>query len=169
LTGERRKKIMKVIFNRTLDFEPETEQIWSAQNGATRRTLVLISTLRLEAKDVQGVFARVGWLDKGNHSFIFLNPEKSQSKRIVGLYLCSGYGYVVIRGKELYTASSVGGYGNSESRFGLYEPGTIIAESSYKNRQGRDYYRLTAEKWEFLGTDVAIDDDEVTMLPDEEE
>jgi hypothetical protein len=169
LTGERKVEIMKVIFSRPLNFERGKERIWSAQNGATRRSLVVVSTLRLEAKDVQGIFARLGWLDKGNHSFIYLNPEKINSRRIVGLYLCAGYGYRVIRGKEYYTASSVGGYGNSESRFGLYEPGTIIAEDSYKGRQGEDYYRLTAEKWEFLGTDVAIDDDEVTMLPDDDE
>jgi hypothetical protein len=160
---------MKVIFNRSLNFDRLKERIWSAQNGATRRTLVVVSKLKLQAEDAQSIFAQVGWLDKGNHSFIFLNPERKDSRKIVGLFLCSGYGYSVVKGTELYTASSVGGYGNSESRFGLYEPGTIIAESSYKNRQGEDYYRLTSDRWEFLGTDVAIDGDEVTMLPDDEE
>ena len=145
----------------------ESQNVWSAQNGATRRTLVVINTTKQEGKELK---VDVGTLDKGNHSFIFLNPEKkSDTNRVVGLFLNRSYGYTVVEehspeDAEIYTASSVGGYGNSESKFGLYKVGTILAVHSYKHRQGDTYWKLTESGWEELGRDIPLSSDEINII-----
>jgi hypothetical protein len=149
---------MKVYLMEKLKFE-EGEVLWTRKNGATRRTLSLInkSNIKGEHQVIEGV--SLGYLDKGNHSFIFINNEKNPNNKIVGIALCSDYGYRVVKGTELYTSSSVGGYGNSESRFGIYEVGTILAYDTYKSRRGELYYKLTPEGWIFLGYDTPIEED----------
>jgi len=147
----------KLYVNVKLNFKSLDEKIWSAKNGATRRTLVVISKLGdIGNKDC--LICRVGWLNKGNHSFIFLNPS-NKDDQILGLFLDHSYGYSLIKGKELFSASSVGGYGNSESKFGIYTLGTILKCETYKNRNGYDYYELTHSGWKDLGRDYIFEDD----------
>lgn len=130
-----------IYFNRDL---PEDEKAWGAKNGATRRELVIINKLGKEISG--GIDCRIGKLDKGNHSFLFVNP--GHDDRILGVFLLDGCGYTVKEGTEVWTASSVGGYGNSESRIGIYEVGALIYTHTYKNRQTGHYYRLTKDGWE---------------------
>lgn len=155
--------VMAIVFINTDLSNKERENVWEAQNGATRRSLVLINKTGRppEPSRIEG---KLGFLDKGNHSFIFVNPGNGDNSRVLGIFLCSDYGYRVVAGTELYTASSVGGYGNSESRFGVYEVGTIIAANSYKGRRGEDFWKLTSEGWVSMGTDIPIEGGEVTEI-----
>jgi hypothetical protein len=132
----------KVFFNQ--DFNN-----WSASNGATRRTLKVVSKLTTINEDLSiPICCSLGTLDKGNHSFIFVNEPKSNSdNRILGVFLNTSYGYSVHKGKELYSNNSVGGVGNSESKFGIYEVGTILEIDTYKNRQSASYMQLTENGW----------------------
>lgn len=153
----------KVWFSEKLNFE--NERIWTACNGATRRRLVVVNKLGTIGENVNFVEAQLGFLNKGNHSFIFINPPRKDDDRILGLFLCRGYGYRVVEGEELFTASSVGGPGNSESRFGVYTVGTLIACASYKMRRGETFYRLDPEYgWLWLGTDIALPGDEIQEI-----
>lgn len=120
-------------------------EIWSASNGATRRTLVVINKINEQPGNY--FRAKLGTLDKGNHSFIFINEEKGEDERVLGLFLNSNYAYQVIEGKELFSNYSQGGYGNSCSQFGIYEEGTLLEVNTYKNRNTPSYYRLNNEGW----------------------
>lgn len=135
----------KVFCNSRLDLSKEG-QVWSASNGATRRTLVVIN--KINGSDQAVCFnAQVGFLDKGNHSFIFINPAREGDNRVFGLFLNSDYAYQVLEGKEVFTNYSQGGYGNSCSQFGIYEVGALLEVNTYKNRQTPSYYRLTVNGW----------------------
>jgi len=114
----------KVFFNTSLSFTNEGE-IWSAKNGATRRELKLINKIKA-GEDVDFVEAQLGKLDKGNHSFIFINEPKANDNRILGVFLNSSYAYDVVEGNEIYSNYSSGGYGNSCSQFGIYEFGSLL-------------------------------------------
>ena len=117
-------------------------QIWSAKNGATRRTLVVISKIPFSGNVIPG---KLGFLQKGNHAFIFINEGESKEK--FGLFLNSSYGYTLIEGEEIFGDSSAGGYGNSCSQFGIYKIGALIKVHTYKNRNTASYFRLTNEGW----------------------
>lgn len=93
----------KIYSNIELSLDQQGE-IWSASNGATRRTLVLINKIN----EQPGNFfrAKLGTLDKGNHSFIFINEEKGNDERVLGLFLNSDYAYQVLEGKELFVNHS---------------------------------------------------------------
>lgn len=136
-----------IWFNKKL---PACERAWSAKNGATRRELVVINKLGREIEEDSGVDARIGKLDKGNHSFLFINP--GHDDRVLGVFLCSEYGYTVRKGVEIWTSNSVGGYGNSESRIGIYEVGALIYTHTYKYRRTGQYYRLTENGWVIVPT-----------------
>lgn len=134
----------KIYSNQELSLDTEGE-IWEASNGATRRTLILINkTNQAPAKAFR---AALGKLDKGNHSFIFLNEEKNNDERVFGLFLNNAYGYQLVEGTEVYTNCSVGGYGNSCSQFGIYEMGAVLEVNTYKNRNTPTYYKLTEQGW----------------------
>ena len=135
----------KIYSNIDLPLDNQGE-IWSAQNGRTRRTLSLINKMR-EQPGTE-FRAKLGTLDKGNHSFIFLNEEKGMDDRVLGLFLDSSYAYKVLEGKELFSNYSMGGYGNSCSMFGIYEIGALLEVNTYKNRTTPSYYRLTNNGWE---------------------
>ncbi len=119
----------KIYSNIELSLDQQGE-IWSASNGATRRTLVVINKIN----EQPGIYfrAKLGTLDKGNHSFIFINEEKDNDERVLGLFLNSDYGYQVLEGKELFSNYSSGGYGNSCSQFGIYELGSLLEINTYK-------------------------------------
>ncbi len=133
-----------IHFNKNLNFADNI--IWSAKNGAKRRHLQLINKV-ISSENINTVNAKIGVLDKGNHSFIFLNEPRPNDERILGIFLNSGYGYSIISGTEIFTNSSVGGYGNSESKFGVYEPGTILEVHTYKHRRPSTYFKLTLNGW----------------------
>lgn len=134
----------KIYSNIELSLDQQGE-IWSASNGATRRTLVVINKINEQPGNY--FRAKLGTLNKGNHSFIFINEEKDNDERVLGLFLNSDYGYQVLEGKELFSNYSSGGYGNSCSQFGIYEPGTLLEINTYKNRNTPSYYRLTESGW----------------------
>ena len=135
----------KIYSNIELSLDQQGE-IWSASNGATRRTLIVINKINEQPGNY--FRAKLGTLDKGNHSFIFINEEKgNDDDRILGIFLNSTYAYQVLEGKELYTNYSSGGYGNSCSQFGIYEVGTLLEVNTYKNRNTPSYYRLTEIGW----------------------
>ena len=117
-------------------------QIWSAKNGATRRTLVVISKIPFSGNVIQG---KLGFLQKGNHAFIFIN--EGESRENYGLFLNSSYGYTLLEGEEIFGDSSAGGYGNSCSRFGIYRIGALIKAHTYKNRHTPSFSRLTETGW----------------------
>jgi hypothetical protein len=134
----------KIYSNIELSLDQHGE-IWSASNGATRRTLVVINKITEQPGNY--FRAKLGTLDKGNHSFIFINEEKGNDERVLGLFLNSDYAYQVLEGKELFSNYSSGGYGNSCSQFGIYEMGTLLEVNTYKNRNTPSYYRLTESGW----------------------
>lgn len=157
---------MKVWFNQEV-YDPQNpeEVLWEAKNGATRITLKLINKLNHSSWIAPNLaICRVGYLDKGNHSFIFLNEDGRKDETIRGIFLCNGYGYTVISGEELFWNSSVGGYGNSESKFGIYSLNTIIALHTYRNRNGNHYYQLKENGWIYLGQDIPLSESEITYI-----
>lgn len=135
----------KIYSNIKLNLDKQGE-IWSMSNGATRRTLVIINkTQQLPGLSFRG---KLGFLDKGNHSFIFINEDDKRSdERILGLFLNDTYAFQVLEGKELFANYSLGGYGNSCSKFGIYEVGALIEVNTYKNRNTPSYYQLTDDGW----------------------
>lgn len=136
---------MKVFFNFKL---PSKERAWEANNGATRRTLVIVNKMCREIPSRELVDCRLGFLNKGNHSFVFVfdNPGKPGDDRVMGVFMDRGYGLRVHRGKEVFSACSTGGPQNSESTFGIYEAGTILALDSYASRQGESFVKLDPVK-----------------------
>ena len=134
----------KIFVNKELNLAQEGE-VWSSSNGATRRTLAIIN--KIDGKEKQKTFrAQLGTLDKGNHSFIFINEDKKEDERVFGIFLNSKYSYEVIEGEELFSNFSLGGPGNSCSRFGIYKPGTKLRVNTYQNRREPSYFELTKEK-----------------------
>jgi hypothetical protein len=134
----------KVFCNHPLTFSEEV--VWEACNGATRTRLKLINKTSIRGQ--MAVFAAsIGTYENGRNSFIFLNPPKIGDNRILGLFLNAAYGFTVREGKELFSASSVGGYGNSESKFGVYEVGTLIEVHTYKDRRPSNFFKLTTDGW----------------------
>jgi len=160
-----------VFFNSSL---PASERACSMKNGATRRELVIINKFGRELVENEAVDACLGKLEKTNASFLFVNP--GHEDRVLGVFVCSGYGYSVIGqcpdlyrngdksvpenttgdrrpalsselAGEVWTASSVGGYGNSESRIGIYEVGVLLYSHTYKDRTAGNYFRLTQVGW----------------------
>ena len=138
----------KIFLNMELDLSKEG-QIWEVSNGATRRTLVVINKTQGYENSIL-FYAQLGFLDKGNHSFIFLNQPKENDNRVLGIFLNSSYAYQVLEGNEIYSNHSQGGYGNSCSMFGIYEVGTLLEVNTYKNRQTPDYFRLTEDGWNMV-------------------
>jgi len=138
----------KVYFNKPLDFINEV--VWSACNGATRRELKVINKIKKAGEQINCVNCQLGFLDRRNHSFIFMNEPKPEDNRILGLFLNNSYSYDLVEGKEIYSNYSAGGYGNSCSSFGIYEVGTLLKVHTYKNRNAPSYYKLTADGWKFV-------------------
>lgn len=153
----------KIICNQQLPLMTEGA-IWSASNGATRRTLILINKIKGYEVERSEFFAQIAFLDKGNHSFIFLNQSKQEDKRVFGLFLNKSYSFDLVSGKELFSNTSSGGYGNSCSKFGIYEVGTILKEHTYKNRNTPTYYRLTEDGWQEIPPYEVEEDDNIQEL-----
>jgi hypothetical protein len=136
---------MATIFcNIILNFSEEV--IWEACNGATRTRLKLINKTNLEGR-MNSFVASIGTYENGRNSFIFLNPPKNGDTRVLGLFLNSDYGFTLREGKELFSASSVGGYGNSESRVSVLELGALVEVHTYKDRRPSTFFKLTNDGW----------------------
>lgn len=120
---------------------------WHISNGATRNHLILVNKTEIQGKCSQ-IEAQVGFYEGNRKSLIFLNPPKEADKRVLGIFLNTSCGYTVVRGKELFSASSIGGPKNSESGFGVYEVGTVLKVHTYANRQPASFYELTPTGWE---------------------
>lgn len=144
---------MKVFFNYLPLWGDKIE--WSAQNGKTRTRLVVTESHKnkgklIVEKDRNLVYATLAYLEKGKVCLILLCEDNPQDNRIFGVFLNQDYGYTVLRGKEVFSASSVGGPANSESKMGIYEPGTLIKVFTYKHRTPPTYYLLTEEGWKYI-------------------
>ncbi len=150
----------KVFFSQPLNLSIDGE-IWSAQNGATRRSLKVINKIKLDKTEM--VECQLGFLDKGNHSFIFINEPKPNDNRILGIFLNNTYSYEVVEGEELFSNTSNGGYGNSCSKFGVYEVETLLKCYTYKNRKSPTYYKLNINGWEKIENYV-IEQSEMTEI-----
>lgn len=118
---------------------------WHACNGATRNHLILVNKTNIEGSFSQ-IEAQVGFYEGNRKSLIFLTPKESD-KRVLGLFLNTECGYSVVRGKELFSASSVGGPKNSESQFGIYEVGAVLKVHTYANRKPASFFKLTSNGW----------------------
>ena len=124
---------------------PNEERAWAASNGVTRRNLVVVNKLNIEIPANTFVKGRVGVLDKGNHSFIFLNkPKLLIKKRAIVLNRGCGFDILNEQGQEvepLYSASSIGGYGNSKSKMAILDGDKVayIQYHTYKMRHGYIY------------------------------
>jgi len=137
-------------------------------NGATRRNLVIVS-----GKDFQGEFipyndkgwtqteGEVAYYEKGNHSYIFINPPKKEG--VVGVFMGGGYG-VNVSPEPIFMASSCGGYGNSESNIGIVTCESILAHDTYKGRHGVRYDKFTPDGFIPLGNDVLLDGEEAVEV-----
>lgn len=116
------------------------------KNGATRTTLVIVNKLGKEIKKNTPFSARVGFLRKGNHAFVFLN--EGESKENFFILLDGGYGVTLhtTDDKVKFFAVSTGGYGNSESTLAVLTSNVLIECHSYKNRTASDFLRTDPEK-----------------------
>lgn len=153
-----------IYCNEPLAFD--SERIWCAQNGATRRQLVIVNKLGENSpkEPAYNFRADIGFLTKGNHAFIFLNKEKNPNDtRVFGMFVNANYGYELVAGDEIFAASSVGGYGNAESKFGIYKIGTLIKVHTYKNRRPPQYYRLTASGWENVPAEEILQSEQTIL------
>jgi len=151
-----------VFFSKNLTCN-EKNIAWEAKNGATRKHLLVINKLGVEIPADTPIKCDLGVLDKNGKAYIFINPSKKEDSRILGVFICGSYGYTVKQGEELFVASSVGGYGNSESKMGIYTVGTVLAVHSYKNRSGDAFYVLTEKGWEELPDDSFFEN-EITII-----
>jgi len=137
-----------IFFNQTISLSKEGLTVWSAMNGATRRSLRLICNLpTCDSTETISVEAQLGTVEEDNRSVIFLNPPKPGDDRVLGLFLNDTYGYSVVEGDELFSGTSTGGYGNSSSQFGIYKIGTMLKCHTYKNRRTPTFYRLGSDGW----------------------
>ena len=146
----------KVFFNEKIEKE------WSAQNGAKRRTLLVANKLDKTIEENKPIICRIGFLNKGNHSFIFVNEDKFKNEtKVLGVFVNSSYGYSVVEkdspeNAEIFTASSFGGYGNSESKIGIYKEGTLLKIHTYKNRTDPSFCKLTQNGWQYISFEEYI-------------
>ena len=133
------------ITNQTISAD---ERGWSAQNGATRTTLLVVNKTGKEIESNKFYTdISVGVLEKGNHSFVFLNQKEDDPRDRV-LFLNMEYGFTAYDSngteiKPLFKGESVGGYGNSRSMFAVY-PGhqdMYFEEYTYKNRNDPNWKR----------------------------
>ncbi|MEM4554840.1 MAG: hypothetical protein QXT25_03260 [Candidatus Anstonellaceae archaeon] len=143
----------KVFINRPIQFQGE--RIWEAQNGATRRKLLIINKTGDHEEPVSELRCSLGFLKKNRTSFIFINPERPGDERILGIFLGGGCNHKLVEGQELFKGESWGGYGNSCSSFGIYSLGSVVEDYTYKNRQPSTFYKLTTDGW------VVVDDYQV--------
>ena len=126
-------------------FLPKIERAWTACNGATRDRLLVINKTGADIPSNVPVKGRLGVLDKGRHHYLFVNTGDGPDRVI---WLDRAYGFRVLdeSGQDLeplWSASSVGGYGNSRSKIAVVDGAMshYVAAATYKMRRGYNYYR----------------------------
>lgn len=141
----------RVFLNCNFSLPSEGGEIWSQSNGRTKKNLVLV------AKGIEGEYKEgepflvesVKVLEKDRTAFIFLHgvkpykPSMEFDPKTVGIFLNSNCGYSSEGSR--FEASSIGGYGNSESKFGVYDVGIEIEVYTYKHRQESSYFKLDSK------------------------
>jgi len=141
-----------IFINRAIG--PGDHNLWRRSNGARRRKLAVIVCgfkISEETTMLKGSLSR---LELGKFSIICINKNDNGDERVLGIFLNDSCGYSVIEGRELYGASSPGGYGNSRSQFGIYVVGTLVEVYTYKHRNQPSYFRLTNSGWEEIPAEV---------------
>ena len=138
-----------------------TGRVWNAKNGATRRELVFIVNEKdfpedIEVPEDHPVIGKVGFLDKGNHSFVFLNKSEKDDT-VIGIFKNADEGDIIFpKDKVIFQAESHGGYGGRWSTLAVVKEGAFVEVTTYKNRRPSTYYRLTPNGWKCLGTKADI-------------
>ena len=113
------------------------------KNGATKRTLCLVNKSGIDIEYNVPFNADLGFLNKGNHSFVFINPPKKMDDRVLFIIMNGGYGLHFHGGTPLFYEISEGGYGNSKSSLAVLSVGTIVEYETYKNRHTPSFDELT--------------------------
>jgi hypothetical protein len=149
-----------VFFNSSISNQ---ETAWSMSNGATRRVLKIINKTGKELEANKPHKVSLGFLDKGNHSFIFVNPENKKDDKSLAVFMNGSYGYQTDT-KPIFENYSSGGYGNSCSQFGIYNINTLFSINSYKNRTGKGYIKFTEKGFESLKEEDIIKEEEITTV-----
>jgi hypothetical protein len=148
----------RLFFNYFLDFNQDV--IWEACNGANKNMLMVINKTPFRGERIR-LEASISTYENSRNSFIFLDLPKSGDTRILGLFLNSEYGFTVRKGREIFSASSVGGYGKRQSRMAIVEGGALVEVHSYKNLLP-SFYHLTENGWvRMLPHEVIADIDEI--------
>lgn len=139
---------MKIFVNRSIKKDGKIE----LQNGATRRTLVVVNKSGMDIEANIAFNGAIGTLNKGNHSFIFLNAPNKKSrddKRTMFVLADSGYGVRIHFLDDTpfnFFEVSTGGYGNSESTIAVIEGEQVVEYFSYKYRTSSSYEKTDLEK-----------------------
>lgn len=137
---------MRIFVNRDICKDDKKE----LKNGATKRTLVVINKTGQDIKDNEAFEGVVGTLNKGNHSFVFLNKPTEKSRknnRTIFVLIDGNYGVKIKdENKIKFINTSVGGQGNSKSTIAVIEGETLIENYSYKNRSSSWYRKTDLEK-----------------------
>lgn len=143
---------MKIFVNQSLEKGGKIE----LQNGATRRTLMVVNKTGADIEANIAFEGAIGTLNKGNHSFIFLNTPNKKSRddeRTMFVLADAGYGIDVYYSADhpddtpvKFLETSVGGYGNSCSTIAVIEGEQIIEYFSYKHRTSSAYEKTDSEK-----------------------
>ena len=120
--------------------------VWRQKNGATRKELLVVNKLGVNIPQNMPVQCSLGTLEKNKKAYLFIN-KNAQDNRVFGVFLNSYCGFTLKDGEAVFEADSTGGYGNSQSKMGVYKVGALVAVHSYKNRGGDVFYRLTEKGW----------------------
>ncbi len=131
-----------IYFNISLKSE---ERAWRRKNGRTRRELLVINKLGQEIEKGKAIDCRIGKLDKGNSSFLFLNKE--YEKRTLGIFLNDYCGFSLIEGEELWSSISTGGAKNKKSKMGIYVVNSVLEVHTYNNNRPSSFFKLGKEGW----------------------
>ena len=147
--------------NKDIDIDGKIE----LQNGATRTTLLVLNKSGQKITANRPFEAEVGFLDKGNHRFFFINKPHRCCTGHKYIFVDAGYGVDILNKPPIKKASSIGGYGNSESTVAVLEEGTILYCHSYKDRQTGTYYKCHDGSIDLLPPEDAA----MIMAPEEVE
>lgn len=150
----------KIFLNRSI----AKDGTYSLKNGATRRLLLVINKINKDIECNVPFQGSIGTLEKGNASFIFVNEEKRKDDRIIFVFTDNGYGVSFHNEAPIFSATSIGGYGNSESTIAILNEGTLIECNSYKNRTESDFY-LTDKEQGFVKVSL---EEAISMLHSED-
>lgn len=139
-----------IVFNVNI---PEYERSKDYKAGATRRNLVIINKTGVDFDANIGYNLNLGTLDKGNHSFLFINKpkkDKNNSSKSYGVFFKAGYDFEVLEdadgnNRAVWFNKSVAA--REAGILGTFRPGAVIREWTFKRRSGAIYWYFTGEEW----------------------